>query len=335
MILVTGGSGFVGINLIEKLLDDELNVVNFALTPVPEEARQSFQQRTGRYTYVQGDVLDRGAILDTIDQYGITKILHGAVITPGIDREKESSHLVMNVNCMGTIQVLEAAKDRNIEQFIYISSVSVYGDTAFEDALLDEGSSKPQPRTLYEISKHAAEKATLRYKELHNLNVTVVRLGQVFGPWEHYSGIRDTFSGPFQAARLAMLNEPAIMHRPGFRDWVYSKDIAGALAAILKKTRLSYDIYNIGSGNVWSIVEWCDLLKKRNLGFTHKITTEDQEANIDYFVSKDASPLSVERLIQDVDYQPAFGLAGAFEDYMTWMEEHSLFWTEEKSKTHF
>src|SRR4051794_11434063 len=130
-VLITGGSGFVGINITERLLDENLNVVNYATFPVPEEAMDSLGGRLGNYTFVEGDVLDSASLDSVIKQYQIKKIIHAAVITPDEEREKLYSRNILNVNYMGTVEVLEAAKRHGVEKLIYLSSVSVYGDTAF------------------------------------------------------------------------------------------------------------------------------------------------------------------------------------------------------------
>ncbi|MCM3728647.1 NAD(P)-dependent oxidoreductase [Neobacillus cucumis] len=326
-VLITGGSGFVGINITERLLDEHLDVVNYATFPVPEEAKDSLAGRPGSYTYVEGDVLDSVLLDSVIKQYKINTIIHAAVITPDEEREKLYSRNILNVNYMGTVEVLEAARRNGIEKFIYLSSVSVYGDTAFEEDCLLESGSIPCPRTFYEISKFAAERTALRYKELFGLPVIAVRLGQIFGPWEHYTGIRHTQSGPFQALRHAALNQEAILPRPGLRDWVYSRDIANTIKEIIGKTDLQYDLYNIGSGHSWTVEQWCQLLEKEFPHFNYQITENPNLANVDFFVPQDAHPLAIERLQTDVGYYPKYGIEEAFQDYINWVKNTSIFWT--------
>lgn len=329
-VLITGGSGFVGINIIEKLLDDNINVLNYATHPVPEEAVNSLESRNGNYVYIHGDVLDHERLDFVIKQNEIKAIIHAAAITPDFKREQLYSKTITNVNYMGTVEVLEAARRNGVEKFVYLSSVSVYGDTAFEDDLLTESETVPLPRTLYEISKYAAERTVLRYKALFGLHAFVVRLGQVFGPWEHYTGIRHTQSGPFQATRHAVLGQEARLPRPGLRDWVYSKDVAHSIHQILLKKELKYDLYNIGSGKSWTVEEWCQLLANEFPDFTYTMVEKEDEANVDFFVPQDAHPLSIERLQSDVGYHPKYGMEEAFHDYMHWIRNTSLFWTSER-----
>jgi nucleoside-diphosphate-sugar epimerase len=332
-VLITGGSGFVGINIIERLLDESLDVVNYATFPVPEEAMDSLKRRLGKYEYIEGDVLDHKSLDSVFEKYNIEMIIHAAVITPDFKREQAFSKDIMNINYMGTVEVLEAARRHDIKKFIYLSSVSVYGDIAFGDEVLKESGSIPLPRTLYEITKYAAERTVLRYKELFGLQVIVTRLGQVFGPWERYTGIRHTLSGPFQATRYACLSQKAVLPRPGLRDWVYSRDVANSIVQILIKKELTYDLYNIGSGKSWTIEQWCQLLKGEFPHFNYNIVENSDESNVDFFVPKDANKLSVDRLQLDIGYNPQYGMEEAFQDYMNWIKNTSLSWANPNEKT--
>ncbi|MGN8646620.1 NAD-dependent epimerase/dehydratase family protein [Gracilibacillus sp. HCP3S3_G5_1] len=332
-ILITGGSGFVGINIIERLLNAKLDVINYATFPIPSEANSILEECAGTYTYIEGDVLDSDLLDRVMKQYDINMVIHGAVITPDFEREQIHSKYIANVNYMGTMEVLEAARKHDVEKFLYISSVSVYGDTAFEDKILNESQSIPMPRSLYEITKFAAERTVLRYKELHDINVIVTRLGQVFGPWERYTGIRHTLSGPFQATRLALLNKRVNLSRPGLRDWVYSKDVANAMLDIIQKDNTVHPIYNIGSGQQWTIAQWCELLMQELPSFQYKIGDELDDFNIDFFVPEDASMLSIARLQKDVGYNPRYGMKEAFHDYMNWINNNSDFWLHQQEPT--
>ncbi|WP_273128664.1 NAD-dependent epimerase/dehydratase family protein [Bacillus weihaiensis] len=326
-VLITGGSGFIGINLIERLLDEDISVVNYATLPVPEEAIKSIQERNANYYYMKGDVLDTELLDSTIKKFAIKSIIHAAVITPDLEREKKFSKDVTNVNYMGTIEVLEAARRHNIKKFLYLSSVSVYGDTAFKDEILEESSSVPLPRTLYEISKYSAERTVLRYKELFGLNTVVARIGQVFGPWEYYTGIRHTQSGPFQATRHAFLHQKVYLSRPGLRDWVYSRDVANVLLLLLLNSQLNYSVYHVGSGKSWTVKQWCELLKNEFHHFDYEVIHQLEQTNIDYFSPRDASKLSIKRIQTDLDYYPQYGILESFQDYMEWLNHTSLFWT--------
>lgn len=330
-ILITGGSGFVGINIIETFLDAGFTVVNYSLTPVPKEAERVFQDKKGHYLYVEGDILNGKSLIQILNRYQIKCLIHAAAITPDIEHEKKSFLKVSTINYNGTLSVLEAAKTVEVDKFFYISSCTVYGETGYTDPLLQEKTSIPLPTNLYEITKYAGERLALRYKTLYDLPVTVCRLGYVFGAWEHYTGVRQTLSVPFQVTKAGFLNEAIHLPRPGVRDWIYSRDVAAAIYRLIQVEQLQEEIYNIGSGQVWSIVQWCELLQQKFPEFAYQLEENLTLCNVDYFGDKDIQELSIEHLKAE-GYTPKYGLNEAFEDYMAWLEQTSLFWATPKEQ---
>jgi nucleoside-diphosphate-sugar epimerase len=324
-ILITGGAGFIGLNLAEALLQRGDHIVLFGLQDhLPDDAVRTFAQLPGSYDLVHGDVLDREAVNSIFKNFDISNVLHTAVITPGLQREKDTSDFIVHVNLIGTLNVLHAARKYASGRFVYTSSASVYGANSYDHEFLDEQETIPIPNAFYAISKYAAERSTLRAKELWATDVIVGRIGAAFGPWERDTGVRDTLSGPMLTSRLAVQGKEAVLPRPGPRDWVYSRDIAQALIALSESKTLSYDVYNISSGVRWNVADWCNKLAERFPNFTYRISENKTEANIG-FGDRDRSPLAVERLKAEV-MTPQFGLDEAFSDYMSWIESSSDFW---------
>jgi len=331
-VLLTGGTGFVGINIVERLLDEGIDLVIYALNPIAPEADKSFQHRPGLCTFVQGNILDQNHLESTIEKYSIDTMIHAAVITPDINREVQESLKIVNVNCMGTVTALEAARKFDIKKFVYLSSSSVYGKTLLEKEALAEETSLLKPESLYEISKFSAEHIAMRYKQLLGMNIIAARIGSVFGPWEHFTGVRDTLSAPFQTTRLAILKQEVFLSGPGRRDWVYSRDVANAIYALVESETLSHEIYNIGSTFNWSVEEWCQLLLKKYEGFHFSIVDDSQEELINVFGRmEEYAPLKMNRLLEDAGYRPQYDLHKAFQDYMKWIEDTSDFWMKDNN----
>jgi nucleoside-diphosphate-sugar epimerase len=326
-VLITGGTGFIGINLSEVLTEIGIDVVLFARTLLPEEAKEFLDRRKGNYHFVNSDVLNGNDLDHAIKKYGVTSIVHAAVITPDLNRERNESKTIMQVNLMGTVEILEAAKRNNIEKLIYLSSGSVYGEAAFDDQWLSEEKTYPRPTTLYAISKFAGESTVLRYKELFDMDFIVARVGTVFGPWECFTGVRDTLSPLFLTTRLAVLGKEAVLSNQFSKDWVYSKDIAQALASLLVSNNLKHNVYHLSSGVIWSVLDWCEKLANEFPEFNYKLAKTNEKANVPY-LGGNRSPLAIERMKEDAGYIPQYGLEESFTDYMKWIKGTTTFWTD-------
>ncbi|MBP1932196.1 NAD-dependent epimerase/dehydratase family protein [Ammoniphilus resinae] len=323
-VLLTGGTGFVGINLVEKLLDHGHDVVIYAKTPFVSEAIQSFENRRGSYQFVAGDIHDVERLRSLFKECRFQSCIHGAVITPDVQREKKMASQIIDVNLMGTVHMLELAREFSLEKLIYMSSVSIYGAYAFEVDVLKEEERHAYPISLYEISKYAADQVCGRYRDLFDLPVIIARIGHVFGPWEHETGYRDTFSAPFQALRLALKGEKAVLPGAGVRDWIYSRDVAGALTGLLETNEWKNTVYQIGSGKKWSLVQWCERLAEEFPDFSYTLDSSE-EGNIRLFLPADPAPMSIQRLVEERIYQPKYDMHAAFADYLGWVRQRESF----------
>jgi nucleoside-diphosphate-sugar epimerase len=325
-ILITGGSGFIALNLAEVLLKRREEVVLFSRHSPPGIVLQTFQSFEGKLHAVKGDVRDRASLERAFQDYHVDRVFHAAVITANQERERRDFRSIIDVNLLGTAEVLEVSRQADIRRFVYLSSSSVYGRNAFRSSMLDEEETIPLPETLYAITKYAGEQASLRFKGLWNMNLTVARVGTVFGPWERDTGVRDTLSPQMQTTQLAIQGKTAVLPGIGRRDWVYSRDVAGALVAILGREVPHYDIYNIGPGVEWTIETWCSKLKERYPGFSYRLASGQEISNINYHLPQDRAPFAIKRLVEDIGFEPRFGPDEAFADYVKWVKHFPTIW---------
>jgi len=317
-VLVTGGAGFIGVNIAEALIDAGLDVVLLDINEVPSEVRVALDEKNGNVLFCRADILEEGKLDEVIKAYDVSNIIHAAVVTPGAEREKNQSKLIAQVNFMGTVEVLEAAKRNNIEKMVYLSSASVYGDAIENLEWINEADTFPRPRELYAITKFAAERTALRYKEMFDMDIVVGRIGGVFGPWERFSGFRDTMSGQFLATRAAILGEKIQLTDAGVKDWVYSREIGKSVVALLMAEHHSYDIYHLSSGYIWTVKDWCEKLQEIYPEFSYEVLADPGEI--------ERPPLLIDRLKEDIGYIPQYELDRSFQDYMRWVKKTSKFW---------
>lgn len=220
--LIAGGCGFIGLNVAQACLERGQNVVLLDRNAPPAAAREAFDALRGTWVHEAVDVTSETAVTDVFQRHAVDEVFYGAAITSGAQREREHPEQVLAVNLLGLAHVIKAAAARGVRRLINLSSGSAYGEGGLArcgaTGPLDEAVSRPEPATLYGVTKLASEGMCRRLGALTGLDTVSVRLAIIFGPWELDSGFRDTLSAPMQAGFLALRGENgqrATARRPG------------------------------------------------------------------------------------------------------------------------
>ena len=319
-ILVTGGAGFVGVNVVEALLELGHEVVSFDATAWPPEAARALDPYATRLHFESGSVLDVPAVDALFARYPMWQVIHAAAITSGANRESRDPGSIIDVNLRGTLNVLEAARRHDVSRAIYVGSGAAYGESLYRLPRLYE-ETPSVPISLYGITKHAAERMCLRLRELWDFDIVCVRLGTVIGPWERDTGARDNFGTHSQLASMAVAGGTAVLTpREIQRDWVYSRDVADALTALLATPKLSHTVYNVSSGVSWErpIERWCEVLRRAYPAFTFRKAAGAERPNI-WYTDRDRGVMDVGRLAHDTAFQPAYLTDKAYDAYVEWI----------------
>jgi len=259
----------------------------------------------------------------------VERVVHAAVITAGEDREQKDPHTILDVNVLGSVRVLDAARRHGVRRVVYVSSGSAYGESIFTEPRLYEDATPARPGTLYAVSKYAAERTALRLRELWQLDLVCTRLGSVIGPWELDTGVRDLLSTHYQAARLAASGRTAVLPRRELvRDLVYSRDVAAGVVALLEAKAPSHALYNLSSGRNWSntLPAWCEALQRVHAGFTYRVAEEGEEPNVRSADTRDRHPMDIARISGDIGFVPAYGPPEAYADFTAWLEHHPAYY---------
>ena len=325
--LITGASGFIGLALTETLLAQDSGVVGYDLSPPPEAARRAFAALPGGYRFVQGDVLDETALRAAITNASCERLVTLAAITADAAREKATPALILAVNAGGAIAAVAAGVACGVKRVLHVSSGAVYGASGTQKEPLDEVLTPLRPEGLYGISKQAAEAAVLRLARLHGLDLTVGRLGTCFGPWEFDTGVRDTLSAPLQVMQHLQRGSEAILPRPGRRDWLYVRDAAAALIALLDLQDPTPDprrIYNVAAGFEWSISDWCTMLARVRPGFQWRLAGQAEAPTVDYYAPYDRASMDNRRLLAATRFTPHFDMDAAADDFLSWRAVHEM-----------
>src|SRR5678815_2866979 len=267
MILLTGGAGFVGLNVAEQLLARGEEVLIFDLRPPPAFFSKAL--------FAQGDITDLAFLKSVFQQYRIDQVIHMSAITAGPERDASEPKRIAEVNLIGTLNVLEESRNHGVKRFVHASTGALYGAAGIGvPEPLDEERHRPVPESMYGITKYAAERSCLRLAALWGLDVRIGRLAQVFGRWEHASGVRDRLSMPTEIARLARAGGEVVFPPLGDTNYIYAPDVARALIALLDAKAPSHRLYHLGTGAGEALPAWCELLALRFPKFRWRESSE-------------------------------------------------------------
>lgn len=251
MVLVTGGCGFIGSNLVARLVESGYNVriLDNLLRGSESNLSDHFDQST--IELIRGDIRDQEVVNEAVNDTDYVVHLAATNLNRSISYPSESLH----VNIIGTNNVLQAAIEHDVEKFLFASSASVYGN---QDAPMRE-SDHPQPQTPYGIAKLAGEGLLRFYATQHNLDYLAFRFFNVYGAGQdtdaYYTSVINVF-----IERLAR-GEPPVVDGSGDQsmDFVNINDLARALHLGIESDT-SNDIFNIGSGDSTTIATLAEML---------------------------------------------------------------------------
>jgi UDP-glucose 4-epimerase len=320
--LVTGGTGFVGANIVKDLVQNGHQVVSFDING-PDQLLQDFLgESSSSVIFVQGDIVDPASVERLGQDHQIDKIVHAAVYT--VNREAleiERSRDVIAINLEGTANLLELARTQKVSRFIYVSSGAAYGSALPGDQTLNE-ETPAVPGNLYGITKFASEMITRRYGELHGLSTASVRLSTPYGPMERVTGHRAVMSVFYDWTGRAVRGETIIAEdMDQGRDYIYIADIADGIRAVLDASALPHGLFNLTTGIWVTFHQILDAVVELSPGISVETTAPKADAGAD---SYSRGPLSGHRLFDDLGWTPKYDLKTGVANYIQWRKESNF-----------
>ncbi len=251
--IVTGGAGFIGGHLTEKLIAKNHEVV--VIDNLSTGRLSNLEHlRSDKYTFVELDITDYNRILPFFEDTDIVFHLAAlADIVPSIKQPLQYHH--SNVN--GTIAVLEAARKNNVSRFIYAASSSCYG---IPDEYPTNETAEIRPQYPYAVTKNLAEQYMMYWHQIYQLPVTSLRFFNVYGPRSRTSGTYGAVFGVFLAQKLNNKAFTVVGDGKQTRDFTYVTDVVDACIETSMSEKSIGEIMNVGSGNTYSINQLVSLL---------------------------------------------------------------------------
>lgn len=294
-VLVTGGSGFIGSHVVDKLVDKGI-AVRIYDTIMPTHRKD--------VEFYQGSILDMQSLGFAMD--GIDAIFHLAAIADVKDVYNEP-HYSESINVRGTINVLESARKANIQRIVYGSTTWVYSESRQNN--VDETSPLLAPSHFYTATKLAGEYYCQSYNKLYGMEITILRYGIPYGPRARDGAVLPIF------VRKALNGEPLTIAGDGlqFRKFVYVEDLAEGNTLALKKCAID-KIYNLDGKEKVTIKQMAETIKK----IVGNVQIEYTPARPGDFVGKEVSS---ERAKEDLGWEANTSFEEGMRSYIKWYKE--------------
>ena len=245
-VLVTGGAGFIGSHLCERLLDDGHEVIcldNFDPYYDLEIKKDNIKEclKNHDYLFLDVNIMDKEKLLEVFTDNGIEKVVHLAA-RAGVRASIENPLIYTSINVDGTINLLEMARKFDVGKFIFGSSSSVYGTC---DKIPFRENYDLKPISPYGASKISAEHFCHVYNHLYGIPVTCLRFFTVYGPRQRPDMAIHKFT------RLIDQGEEIPVYGDGSskRDYTYIDDIIDGVVSALEK-KFGFEIFNLGNSEV-------------------------------------------------------------------------------------
>ncbi|MDI9217077.1 MULTISPECIES: GDP-mannose 4,6-dehydratase [Clostridium] len=269
-ILVTGGAGFIGSHLSERLLKEGNKVLvidNFNNYYDPKIKRENIKEvkktciengiSLENYKVFEGDIRDKG-LLKEVFSNKIDSIMHLAAMA-GVRPSIQDPSLYYDVNITGTVNLLEICRENNIKQFVFASSSSVYGNN--EKVPFSESDRVDNPISPYAATKKSGELLCHTYHHLFDMNIACLRFFTVYGPRQR----PDLAINKFTSLILEGKEIPFYGDGTTSRDYTYVDDIVSGIVASINyvnSDKKVFEILNIGGDKTVSLIEMVETIEE-------------------------------------------------------------------------
>ncbi|WP_082360180.1 NAD-dependent epimerase [Comamonas kerstersii] len=330
-VLITGSSGFIGSELVIRLLEKNIFVIgidnhnSYYDVDLKKNRLKRFLDHPN-YINLNIDIADRKSIEKCFGEYKPQRVVNLAA-QAGVRYSIENPLAYIDSNILGFANILEGCRHNNVEHLVYASSSSVYGANMSMPFSVHDN--VDHPLSLYAASKKSNELMAHTYSHLYGLPTTGLRFFTVYGPW----GRPDM--APIKFAHAISKGEKITVYNYGNhrRDFTYIDDIVEGIVRVLERpaaSNLKWDglnpdpgsskapwrVYNIGSNSPVHLMDFIAALEK-NLGkVSEKILLPLQPGDVpDTFAD-------IKDLVDDFNYQPKFNIEEGVKNFVDWYRDY-------------
>jgi dTDP-glucose 4,6-dehydratase len=263
-LLVTGGAGFIGSNLIQHIIEkpEIKKLINLdCLTYAGHPANLETVSKNSKYVFEKVDLRDKAAVIRVVEQHGITHVMHLAAESH-VDRSITGPGDFISTNIVGTFNLLEACRAFWVgkfddKRFHHVSTDEVYGSLGATGYFTE--TTPYAPNSPYSASKASSDMIVRAYHHTYGLNTVITNCSNNYGPFQFPEKLIPVV---IQNC-LSRKNIPVYGDGMNVRDWLYVRDHAEALWQVLNRGKTA-ETYNIGGHNEWANINIvkliCDLI---------------------------------------------------------------------------
>lgn len=321
-VLVTGGAGFIGSHLVERLLADGATVT--VLDNFRTGLRENLAGVADDIQLVEGSILEPQDLAKAAAGHDL--ISHQAAqleITRAIDDPVED----LVTNTVGTLNVLKAAVDAGIPKVVMASSAGVYGQAV--QIPQHEDTHPTEPNWAYGVSKLATEKYAAIFQEAHGLKVVSLRYGIVYGTREWYGRVLTIF------LKRALEGQPLVVFGDGeqVRDFVNVRDVVTMNLRCLSDPAADNEVFNVSTAQGTTINELAGMVAAAAGGSVEIIHEDVPEGGTSRYYDRIRLPQELKALVQAYEkaerllgWRPTVALADGINEEYAWLSEHPGRW---------
>ncbi len=311
-ILVTGGAGFIGSHLSERLLKEGHRVIvldNFDDFYDPRRKRKNLEPLGNnlRFSLYEGDLRDKD-LLDKVFSAEAIEIVAHLAARAGVRPSIQFPALYADVNIRGTLNLLDACRHHGVRRFVFASSSSVYGNNP--KVPFAESDSVDKPISPYAATKKAGELISYTYHYLYGLDVACLRYFTVYGPRQRPEMAIHQFTRLIhQGRQISLFGDGS-----SCRDYTYVEDaVEGTVNALFREH--GYQIYNIGESQTTSLRELVYLIENLlgKKGVTEYLPAQPGDAERTY--------ADIRKAREKLDYNPKTDMLTGLKKFVEWYLE--------------
>lgn len=319
-VIVTGSVGFLGANIVQCLAQHGHTVIACDLVEPDSLLSDFWRGVESNISFEKGDVLNLEWLSDVCLKYEPSAFVHAAAVTSvDIKSEARTARAMIATNILGTVNVLEVARNYPRSRLISLSSSGIYG-TSKPDALLRESRHLPfEDFDTYLITKEVSERVALRYEAVMGEDVVIGRVNGPYGPMERPNSVRQIMSPVLQIVRTGLSKHSVRIRGPvGPLTLTYAADLSNSIRLLLETADLAHRIYNLSSGRAYKIGELLTELGSLLTETRFELVAGESEVDVTLSAISVRGRCDIARLEADTGFRPAYDLATGLRAALPW-----------------